>query len=277
MNTKNSKPKYTIKVDQNTKISLSYGNSKIGMMINWSTLPGDSKHLLTAKGELLTDVPGTCCGKCDACFNNCYAVNSARLHHNACIPSWAKNTLMLRNYPDETFAQIDAEIRRVNKAYYKSGNAADLKYKFVRINTAGELGSVEELERWNDLAKKHPELQFGIYSKNEEILLVFFKKHGQTADNFVINVSQWHGTQNNTIIELAKIGAKFNIFEYDDSNRAWCSLDDHEKTRLANCQHCLAVTKAGKHAKKADGSPILCTDCGRCYRKTGATTAVYDH
>jgi len=274
---KNSNPKYKIEVTKDTKISLSFGNSKIGMMINWSTLPGDDKHLLKANGELLTDVPGTCCGKCDACFNSCYAVNSARLHHNACIPSWAKNTLMLRQYPDETFAQIDAEIRRVNKAYYKSGNLKDLKYKFVRVNVAGEIESLDELERWNALAQKHPELQFGLYSKNEKILIEFFKRHGQTADNFTINVSQWHGTQNTTIAELAKIGAKFNVFEYDDSNRTWCTLNDQEKARLASCSHCLAVTKAGKHAAKADGSPILCTDCGRCYRKTGATTAVYDH
>ena len=80
-----------------------------------------------------------------------------------------------------------------------------------------------------------------------------------------------------TVKKLREMGAIFNIFEYDDSNRSWCSLDDSEKDRLAKEQHCQAVTKQGHHAKKADGSDILCSECQRCYRKTGKTTAVYDH
>lgn len=269
--------KYKVTVDENTKISISYGNSKVGMMLNWSTLPGDAAHPLKAKGELLTDVPGTCCGKCDACFNNCYAVNSARLHHNACIPSWAKNTLMMRNHRELVFKQLEAEIRRVNKKYYETGEQSDLKYKYVRINVSGEIESLEELESWDDLAQAHPELKFGLYSKNQQLLLNFFKKHGQTADNFTINISQWHGVMDATLKQLKDMGAIVNVFEYDDSNRAWCTLSDQEKMRLAGCNHCPAVSKAGHHATKTDGSPILCTDCGRCYRKTDATTAVYDH
>ena len=272
---KNSQPKYTITL-QDAKVSLSFGNSKIGMMINFSTLPGDENHLLTAKGELLTDIPGTCCGKCDACFNNCYAVNSARLHHNACIPSWAKNTLMLREMPDELFNQIDQEIRRVNKKFYQTGNLKDLKYKSFRIHVSGEFLSLSELEHWNDLAKAHPELKFGVYSKNEKVLLEFFKKHGQTADNLCVNVSEWHNIMTDLRSELDKLGVIYNVFEYDDSNRSWCTLNDSEKERLAGEQHCPAVGKDGHHVK-VNGVDLTCDMCGRCYRKTGKVTAVYDH
>lgn len=269
--------KYTITVTKDTQISISWGNSKIGKMMNWSTLPGDKDHMLTANGELLTTIPGTCCGKCDACFKNCYAVNSAKLHHNVNITAWGKNTLMLRNYPEEVYKQLDAALTKKNKKWITSKKPEDIAIKFVRINVSGELETLEQLEMWDKLAKAHPECKFGIYSKCETILLAFFKKHGQTADNLTINISQWHGVMDDTLKQLRDMKAIVNVFEYDDSNRSWCNLSLDEKGRLAGESHCPAVLKSGKHANKPDGTPILCSDCGRCYRKTGETTAVYDH
>ncbi len=270
-----TEPKYTLNLE-NPRVSLSLGNNKIGMIMNFSTLPGNQKHMLTAGGQLLTNVHGTCCGNCAACFNSCYAVNSAKLHHNVIIDAWGKNTLMLRQMPDELFKQIDEEIHRVNKKFYKTHNPADVKFKTFRINVSGELESLEQLERWNNLAKKHPEMNFGVYSKNEPVILAFFEKHGQTADNFTLNISQWHGVMDKTIAKLKSMGAVVNVFEYDDSNRKWCTLDKAEQERLASEAHCPAVSHEGHHAK-VNGVDITCDMCGRCYRKTGKTTAVYDH
>ena len=46
---------------------------------------------------------------------------------------------------------------------------------------------------------------------------------------------------------------------------------------LAQLAHCPAVKKDGHHAMTNDGKPITCDICRRCYRKTGAITAVYAH
>ena len=73
---------YNIKL-ADAKLHITKGNSKIGKTIySFSTLPGNKEHLIYAKGILLTDVPGTCSQLCEGCFGACYAVNSARLHHN---------------------------------------------------------------------------------------------------------------------------------------------------------------------------------------------------
>ena len=100
-------PKYSITLE-NAKLHISKGNSKIGKTIyNFSTLPGNQHYMLYVKGELLTDVPGTCTNLCAGCFGACYAVNSVKLHHNCTVRAWAENTLLLRNKPKELFNEID--------------------------------------------------------------------------------------------------------------------------------------------------------------------------
>ena len=268
--------KYKIEINENTQVSLSIGNDKIGKMINFSTLPGNSDNMLEAKGQLLTDIPGTCCGNCAACFKNCYAVGSARLHHNAIIPSWGKNTLLLRQDPVKLFAQIDQQIIKLNKKFYE-GKASEPEYKFYRHNVSGEIQNIQELELLNKLALKHPAIKFGFYSKNTPVIVEFFKKHGQTADNLTLNLSEWHGVLSETRKELDKLGAKYNVFEYDDSNRAWCTLDDSAKERLSHEIHCPGINKQGHHVKDQNGNALTCDKCQLCYKKLGKTIAVYDH
>lgn len=269
-----SKPKYKV-TSESAKLSISKGNSKIGKTIYAiSTLPGDKEHMLRlSTGELLTDIPGTCSGHCDECFNHgCYAVNSAKLHHNAVIPSWAANTILLRE--GKLFDEVEKFIAAKNAKYAKTGNLDDAQIRIFRINVSGEIRDESDLESWNAIALKHPEINFGIYTKNYEALEAFMKLRGDTAPNFVINVSQWHGVADEF---LAKYPGKFNVFEYDDSNRKSNTLSDDEIARLAAEPHCPAVTIKGHHALTADGNPITCDMCKRCYRKTGKVTAVYDH
>lgn len=274
MAAENMKPKYVV-TKETAKLSVSKGNSKIGKTIYAiSTLPGDKDHMLTlTTGELLTDIPGTCTGHCDECFNHgCYAVNSAKLHHNAVIPSWAANTILLRE--GKLFDEVEKYIAAKNAKYIKTGNLDDAQIRIFRINVSGEIRDVSDLENWNQLALKHPEINFGVYTKNYEALEDFMNKNEDTAANFVINVSQWHGVADKF---LEKYPGKFNVFEYDDSNRKNNTLSEDELTRLASEAHCPAVSIKGHHATKPDGTPITCDMCKRCYRKTGKITAVYAH
>lgn len=271
---------YSFKLDEKTRINLSCGNNKIGHMLNWSTLPGNDEHKLIAKGRRITDIEGTCSKNCNGCFKNCYARRSILQHHNRVAEPWTKNTLMIRYRMEECFKQIDEAIREKNSKYYITGNISDLKYKFFRINVSGEIQSLEELEAWNMLAREHPEINFGVYSKNSKVLLAFFAKHGQTADNFCINVSEWHGVMADTIEQLKAMGAVFNVFEYDDSILASSALSAEEKKAQAAKPHCPAVgaTQENKHPiNPATGAAWKCTECGACYRKNGSRRCVYSH
>lgn len=257
------------------KLCITKGNSKVGKTVyTFSTLPGNDKNLLTVNSKiLLTNIPGTCSKHCEGCFNGgCYAVNSAKLHHNAVVPAWAANTLLLRS--GKLFTEVEAYISAKNKKYAKTKNPDDAVIKTFRINVSGEIQTAAEIESWNNIAKNHPEITFGLYTKNYEALEEFISQHGDTCGNFVINVSQWHGAADEF---LAKHPDKFNVFEYDDSNRKGNTLAGQDVNRLKACVHCPAVTAAGKHAKTAAGEPITCDQCRRCYRKTGSTTAVYAH
>lgn len=273
-------PIYTYTVDDANTISISCGNIKIGKMLNWSTLPGNADNPLIAKGRRITNVEGTCTHNCNGCFKHCYARRSILQHHNSVAGPWAINTLMIRYKFDECFKKIDEVIREKNKKFYSSGNISDLQYKFFRINVAGELQSLKEFEAWNQLAQNHPAIKFGIYSKNSPVLLEFFKKHGQTAANLCVNISEWHDTMKDTIADLKAMGAVFNVFEYDDSNLSSCDLSDETKHILASTPHCPAVgpTQANRHPiNPATGETWRCCECKACYTKSGSRRCVYSH
>lgn len=276
----NTTPLYDIRLTSDTRVSLSAGNTKIGKMLNWSTLPGNAAHPLVAKGRLVTNVEGTCTHNCDGCFKQCYARRSILQHHNSVTRPWAENTLMIRYNMAECFRQIDQTIREKNKKFYLSGDPADIQFKFFRINVSGELQSLEELENWNALAEAHPEVNFGIYSKNSKVLLAFFEKHKQTAKNLCVNVSEWHGTMAETIAALKSMGAVFNVFEYDDSNLSSAQLTPEEREQLSKHPHCPAVgaTKDNPHPiNPKTGTVWHCCDCKGCYLKTGIHRCVYSH
>lgn len=274
-------PKYIFNPER-ANLHISKGNSKIGKGIySFSTLPGNAEHMITVKGKgLLTDIPGTCSRFCDSCFGGgCYAVRDAKLHHNATIPAWGENTLLLRNGKlwDELGTYLTLKNGKAEKflrTAHESGMDPDeaLKearrlavVKTFRVHVAGELENVRQLRRWNMLALAHPEIQFGMYTKNFDALAEFLDGGSDFADNLVVNVSQWHGVADGF---LKKYGwAKLNVF----------SFDDHTEPRLGKVVHCPAVTERGRHAKDANGNPITCDHCRRCYTKTGRETAVHAH
>lgn len=265
---------YNLKPEE-AKLHISSGNSKIGKGVyNFSTLPGNAENVLTLGDQRLTNVEGTCSKYCNGCFNGgCYAVNSAKLHHNCVIRAWGENTLLLRK--GVLFSQISSYITAKNLKYLNSKQPEDKVIELFRINVSGEITSVTEFEEWNKIALKHPEIAFGLYTKAFDVLDEFLQKHPEGfAKNFCINISQWNHVADEF---LAKYPNKFNIFEYDETNRSNCDWSEEERKRLSKLVHCPAVDKKGHHTKKVDGSPLTCKDCGRCYTNTGRTTAVYSH
>ena len=255
---------------KNAKLHVIKGNRKIGKTIwSFSTLPGNKDHLLRKKdGVLLTNIPGTCSKYCENCAKDgaCYAWRDAKLHHNAVIPAWGENTLLLRE--GKAFALLEELFTKMNPKDEKP------KITMFRINVSGEIENVNELKEWNNLAKKHPEIRFGIYTKNYDALEELIQQNIEIAQNFIINVSEWHGVAKHF---LDKHPGLFNVFEYDDSKYEDSTLSEEDKQRLKGTRHCPAVDINGKHTLNKDGEPLTCDQCGYCYTKTGKRTAVYAH
>ncbi len=272
-------PKYVI-TESEAVLHISKGNSKMGKGVySFSTLPGNADHMLILKHSiLLTNIPGTCSKYCNNCAKDgaCYAWRDAKLHNNVTIRAWGENTLLLR--AGTVFEMIDDYLTEKNKRYKTSGGIKPAVVKTFRINVSGEIETVEELIGWNEIAKKHPEIQFGLYTKNYDALDSFIGVEGNSADNFVINVSQWHGCADDF---LKKYPDKFNVFEYDDSKKKNAGgLSEAEIERLLKIPHCPAVNAKGKHAKDANGKDITCDHCKLCYSKRkgkAKTIAVYAH
>lgn len=267
--------KYVLKEEEAT-LHLSCGNSKLGKIVNFSTIPGnetrrpilkmrDKNYKETGEQKLLTNVIGTCSKYCENCAKSgaCYAWHSLCFHHNRNAKAWGDNTLLLRN--GKVFDLID-EALKTDKRFIGT--------KLFRINNSGELENVDQLESWNNLAAKHPDIKFALYTKNYDVLEQFIQRHRDTVDNLIINVSQWSHVADDF---LSKHPGQFNVFEYDGTNRKKETHLEEDIKRLFNTKHCPAVLKNGTHAKTKDGKNVTCLMCGRCYRKTKETTAVYAH
>ena len=294
---------YNIKLSD-AKLHISKGNNKIGKGIwSFSTLPGNSEHLLYIGSKvLLTDIPGTCSKYCEGCARDgaCYAWRDAKLHHNAVIRAWGENTLLLRSGKvwallKEFFDSKNKKAMALIKEWRETpspvpytwdeivAQAKDLAaVKTFRINVSGEIENVSELKGWATLAFEHPEIQFGVYTKNFDALGKYLDacldNEECLPENLVINVSEWHGVASEFINKYqAKYPGAFNVFEYDDHNKKDCSLSPEDVERLEKTAHCPAVMRNGYHAKTAAGVAITCDMCGRCYRKTGQRTAVWSH
>lgn len=295
-------PKYIIK-ESEASLHITAGNSKVGKTIyGFSTLPGNKEHLLVLNHSiLLTNIPGTCSKYCTNCAKDgaCYAWRDAKLHNNVTIRAWGDNTLLLRN--GTVFGLIEEYITKQNKKYFTSNGEKPAKINTFRINVSGEIENVVQLIGWNEIAKKHPEVNFGLYTKNYDALEEFMEACGDTEPNFVINVSQWHGCADDF---LKKYAGKFNVFEYDDSFKkskagskkkkkgdsnptgdtagsgAGSGLTEEQIARLRALPHCPAVDARGKHVKNADGTNKTCDKCKLCYMKRSGkaqTIAVYAH
>lgn len=273
----NAQPVYVIDAN-NLHLHISKGNSKVGKGIwTFSTLPGNAEHMLKlSDGRVLTNIPGTCSKYCEGCAKDgaCYAWRDAKLHHNAVIQAWGQNTLMLRN--GTVWKAIDEFINKKNARYKKTGLEKDLTVRVWRINVSGELETCSDVENWNERAKLHPEVTFSVYTKNYDAIDEFLAGNAdKRSPNFIINISQWHHCADAFLAKYPE--GTFNVFEYDDSNRKDNELPAEDIERLKACSHCPAVTISGHHAKNAAGDPITCDMCRRCYRHTGAHTAVYAH
>ena len=246
-------PKYQINYSEDLHISISKGNIKVGNIPQFNTLPGD-EALKLSSGQVLTNVKGTCAGCCSDCKHSCYAVKCCMYHHNSIIPAWAKNTVIMRSDPEKVRREINE---------FCAKNAV----KYFRYHTSGEIESQEQLKLYCDICKDNDDVIFYVYTKRFDLLNEYFVKKGNSLpENFIINLSEWHGNLK-PYLESSDAGtkeffSKLNIFAFDDKS---------EKAEFAaGLVHCPAIDKTGHE------TGVTCAQCKRCM-KAGHRTSVYEH
>lgn len=234
---------YEINYDPSMKISLVKGNSKLGKGVYaFNLLPGDKPLSTKDKGQL-TNVRGTCGGCCDECKKTCYAIGDARRYHNTCIPSLAKNTVIMRHDIDDMFGQLKAECEAK-------------KVKVLRFHSSGEIESYNYLLHMAELAKELSSVKLYFYTKRFKFVEKYLKEYGAFPENLICNISEWNGNTNGFNL------AGLNVFTYDDGTNA----------ALESITHCPAVDKKGHK------TGVNCDQCKRCFSKNdGHITAVYAH
>ncbi len=236
---------YYLYIDENTHVHITQGNEKLGKSVwNISLLPGDEPLTLKC-GVQLTNIAGTCNDCCDGCKGCCYAINSAKLHHNRVIEAWGENTMLAREDPSTFFAELQTAIDRN-------------EIKVMRIHVGGEFFSYEYMMETIKFIQRNPETTFYFYTKRYEWLEEIEDEFGSDLEKAVPNlhpwVSEWHNNYANP--------RRFAEFHYDDGT-------DPE---LKNMFHCPAVDKNGHE------TGVTCSMCKRCRRgKKGDKIAVYAH
>ena len=230
--------KYFCELDNESHIHLTYGNQKIGQILNISTLAGD-EPLARKDGYVLTNVSGTCGGICELCKKECYARKYTIRRNNTVIPSYNENTLLLRERPEQYFKELKKVLEENKDAV-------------LRAHVSGEFETKDQMEEHCRIGRKTGNIQY-FYTKRfkwlEEI-----DNAGLMPDNVRPSVSIWHNNYDNP--------NGFHEFVYDDGT-------DPEVAKLP---HCPAVNKMGRE------TGVTCDKCNRCINaKRGMKTAVYAH
>lgn len=248
---KTKKVKYPIYDYGQLSVSISKGNGKLGNIPQFNLLPTNG-ILTLANGLPLTNIVGTCGKYCKECESVCYAKKCALLHHNSIIPAWARNSLLVR----ENGKKVKSAIKE-----YCNKNIV----QYFRFHTSGELENMEHLKLYADICNENPEVTFFIYTKAFDLLQAWFEeleKHNLfPPDNFIINLSEWHG--NLDFLKKPTTHPYFkrcHIFAYDDQS---------DKCQYAYLPHCPAIDKNGHE------TGVTCAQCRRCMK--GYDTAVYAH
>ena len=234
---------YQMNYEPDMTISVAKGNSKLGKSVfAFNLLPGDAPISTKDKGQL-TNVRGTCGGCCDGCEGNCYAVKDTRRYHNTCIPSLAKNTLIMRHDMEGMFAQLRENLEKK-------------KAKVLRYHSSGEIETYDYLLHMVRLAVEMPNVRFYFYTKRFDFMERYLKECGELPENLICNISEWNGNTKGYALD------GLNRFIYDDGTDA----------RLKNVPHCPAVNKKGHKIG------VTWAKCGLCFSGNyGHIVAVYEH
>lgn len=252
-------------------------NRKLGKMGSWAMLFGDAEWYIP---ELNVTVNGTCGGHCKGCFNSddpknspCYVAKSYMMYTNrnedGTVGDITKNkcsvklghayrTIAMTMFRDELLIMLDLQLTRKKK-----------KFAIVRINESGELTCYDDLKLWCELAKRHPETVFYLYTKNYDAVRKAIADD-IIPENLFINISIWHEYGIKEYLEM-KDHPQIRAFVLVD--KEW-TVERYAQYGIYIEDMCPAYDINGKmnHA-------ITCDFCGKrhCFSRYNRVTGCYEH
>lgn len=151
------------------------GNTKVGDMWTFSTTYGNIAHYIPGFG---CEIVGTCGKHCAGCLHACYVASSYR--YPSVRLGHARNTVAIRKDIAEAERALDGYIVRARK-----------KPKVCRFDQSGEIECMDELIMFCNLARKHPEIKFYVYTKAFDFIVPALLA-GAVPLNLIVNISIWH-------------------------------------------------------------------------------------
>ena len=215
------------------------GNIKLGnnpLFGSWSTMKGGDDEIRYVK-----KYDGSCsgtCGECGKyCTDSCYV--NASYRYGSVIQRHAINATYIKEDVDLTFKILDEQLTKKKD-----------KFQIIRINQSGELTGFAELQHWINLAKKHPETKFYVYTKNYKAVKKVVDKEIEVPKDFTILISVWHKhglKEFNKWKDLPYIKA----FVYDDG-----------ELHITPQTYCMAYDDKGKLDHN-----VSCEKCKKCFNR----------
>lgn len=232
-------------VNENSVLSVSDGNRKVGNILGINLLAGESPYI-KKDGTVLTTYKGTCGGCCEECENDCYARRYTHRQHNTCLPAYIKNTEIMRR-------NLQNYIDQVTKA------CKEKTQNLVRWHETGEFETFLQMVGVEDVAIRVPKKDYYFYTKRFDYL-ERVEKSGGFSDNVSALVSIWYDKEGKRNYD--------NPYNYPEF-----IYDDGSVPELDDVFHCPAVFIDGTMNHN-----ITCDKCKRCPKaKKGQKTAVYAH
>lgn len=252
-------------------------NRKLGNMGSWAMLFGNCTWTIP---ELGVQCKGTCGEYCTGCFNEddprkspCYVAKSYVMHTdrnldgtigniltNRCTVKLghAYRTIAMTMFRDELLVELDMQLTRKRD-----------KFENIRINESGEITYYEDLYFWCELARRHQETTFYLYTKNYAAVRKAIANN-VIPSNLWINISVWH-----------EYGiAEYMEFKSHSQIRAFVLVDDEwDANKYATCGLILDDMCPAYDAKGKMNHDITCDKCGKahCFSNKNRCTGCYEH
>lgn len=250
-------------------------NVKLGNMGSWAMLFGSCDWYIP---ELDITVKGTCGQYCQGCFNPdnpkcsaCYVAKSYVMHTNrnedGTIGDIQKNpctvklghayrTIAMTMFRKDLLLSLDKQLTKMRE-----------KLGIVRINESGEFTCYEDLKLWCELAKRHPETIFYVYTKNYKAVRKALI-NGIVSSNFFINISVWHQLGIEEYLEM-KDHPQIRAFVLVDNE--W-TREKYYSKGIEITSMCGAYDENGKmnHA-------VTCDKCKKCFSNCSKCTGCFEH
>lgn len=257
------------------KIGTSTDNIKLGDMGSWAMLFGDCNWYIP---ELDVTVRGTCGQHCKGCFNPdnpkcsaCYVAKSYYMHtnknedgstgdilRNKCSVKrgHAYRTIAMTMFRDDLLLSLDKQLTNLRK-----------ELKVVRINESGELTCYEDLALWSELAKRHTEIIFYLYTKNYKVVRKALINQ-IVPSNLFINISVWHENGIEDYLEMKD----------HPQIRAFCLVDEDWTKQKYYSKGIEITSMCGAYDENGKmNHTVTCAKCKKCFSSANKCVGCYEH